>query len=249
MSRWKDLAAWKGTSHHGGVLGEHRGLVVHIAEGYYEGTIAWQQCDNAVSSHFIVDRDGTCAQMVDTDQQAWTQRVGNHAWLSVECAGFSTRSQYHPAHPGWERLTDLQIRKIAHLLAKAHADYGVPVQIATSPAGRGLGHHSMGGPSWGHLDCPGDPIIAQKPAIVARALQIIGGRPQVRKFHLGDHGPLVRTLQAKCNEVPGTGHDVTVDGVFGPQTDEKVRRVQRHFRIAVDGVAGPQTQAKLGMSA
>ena len=35
----------------------------------------------------------------------------------------------------------------------------------------------MGGTAWGHLDCPGPAIIAQKPAILARAVQIIGGQP------------------------------------------------------------------------
>lgn len=249
MSRWSDLAVWKGTSHHGGGILEHRGLVVHIAEGYYEGTIAWQQGDNSVSSHFIVDRDGTCAQMVDTDQQAWAQRSGNHEWLSVECAGFTTKSQYHHNHPGWERLTDAQIEKIAHLLAKMHTAYGTPVQIATSPAGHGCGHHSMGGPAWGHLDCPGDPIIGQKPAIVARAAALVGAKPPLHTLRRGDKGAAVKTLQQKCNAVPGTGADVAVDGEFGPKTEAKVKRVQAHFGIARDGVAGPQTQGKLGMRA
>lgn len=248
MSRWSDLATWKGTSHHGGRILAHRGLVVHIAEGYYDGTIAWQQGDNSVSSHFIVDRDGTCAQMVDTDDQAWAQRVGNHEWLSVECAGFTTKSQYHKTHPGWERLTGEQVEKIAHLLAKMHAAYGTPVQIATSPTGRGLGHHSMGGPAWGHQDCPGDPIIGQKPAIVARATMLIGGRPPVHALQLGDQGAAVKVLQGKCNNVPATGADVAVDGRFGPDTQAKVKRVQRHFGITADGIAGPHTQGKLGMA-
>lgn len=248
MSRWSDLATWKGTSHHGGPILAHRGLVVHIAEGYYEGTIAWQQGDNSVSSHFVVDRDGTCAQMVDTDEQAWTQRVGNHAWLSVECAGFTTKSQYHASHPGWEKLTGQQIERIAQLLAKGHREYGMPVQIATSPTGRGLGHHSMGGPAWGHLDCPGDPIIGQKPAIVARALEIVGGRPKIPTLQEGSRGLMVKILQRKCNDIANTGADVKVDGVFGPNTKAKVERVQQHFGIAVDGIAGPHTLGKLGIA-
>jgi hypothetical protein len=40
----------------------------------------------------------------------------------------------------------------------------------------GLGHHSMGCDyNWGHCDCPGDAIIAQKPQILNRAIEIVNG--------------------------------------------------------------------------
>jgi peptidoglycan hydrolase-like protein with peptidoglycan-binding domain len=248
MSRWSDLAEWRGTSHHGGALQAHRGLVVHIAEGYYEGTVSWQQGDNSVSSHFVVDRDGHTGQMVDTDLQAWTQRAGNREWLSVECAGFSTHSPYHANHPGWEKLTAAQIDSIAKILVRAHHQYGVPLQLATSPDGHGLGHHCMGGAAWGHLDCPGDPIIAQKAAILARAHALNGDVPPATLPELkqGATGGPVKLLQAACNNVPGTGADVSVDGNFGPATEAKLKRVQNHFKITADGVCGPVTWGKLG---
>lgn len=253
MSKWPDVATWFGTSHHGGAMNSHRGLVVHIAEGFYEGTIAWQR--NApegkrVSSHFIVARDGRCAQMVDTDDQAWAQKAGNADWLSVECEGFTTGSSLHASHPGWERLTAQQIDKIAHLLAKTHGQYKVPIQVATSPSGLGLGHHSMGGVAWGHLDCPGSPIIAQKPTIVSRAHQLAGDLPPHQsppQLRPGSIGPWVKTLQQKINDVPNTGADVQVDGHFGQLTEAKVKRVQAHFKIAADGIAGPITWGKLGV--
>jgi len=174
MGRWTDIAArQETTSQHGGTLSEHRGVVVHIAEGFYEGTISYQKGPNSVSSHFIVDRDGTICQMVDTDQEAWTQRAGNSAWMSIEFAGFTNANPLHASHPGWEKLTDQQMESAAKILNKAHQVYGVPVQIANDPNGKGLGHHSMGcnwpGGAWGHCDCPGDPIIAQKPTIISIA--------------------------------------------------------------------------------
>ena len=188
MARWTDLAEWRGPTVNEGDgdgrpgepedrASECRGLVVHIAEGTYEGTISWQHNASAdVSSHFVVDIDGDIAQVVDTDDIAWTQRSGNGHWLSVEMAG-------HTPHP----LTAAQVEACARLLARAHQVYGVPLQVAISPNGRGLGHHSMGtngrsvatdtwtGPTWGHEDCPGPAVIAQKPAIVARARAITGG--------------------------------------------------------------------------
>jgi N-acetylmuramoyl-L-alanine amidase len=166
---WRDIATWRGpTPNRGGAMVEHRGLVVHIAEGSFEGTIAWQYNPAAqVSSHFVVDVDGRIAQVVDTDVVAWTQKAGNGHWLSVENAG-------HTPNP----LTAAQVDANARLLARAHLEYGVPLLIATCPADRGLGHHSMGfecGVDWGHSACPGPAIKAQKPAILARAIEIVNG--------------------------------------------------------------------------
>jgi len=181
MGRWTDLAAWVGpTPNQSGPMVEYRGVVIHTAEGYYKGTISWQQGSaNDVSSHFIVAgardlpygvADGTIGQMVDTDVTAWTQRAGNGHWLSIECSGFGSRG---------DKLSAAQIEACARILAEAHTVYGVPLQIATNPTERGLGHHSMDregiDPEWGHDDCPGLNIIAQKPLIVARAIEIIGG--------------------------------------------------------------------------
>lgn len=178
MARWTDLAVWRGPTVNqtkGHV--ECRGLVIHIAEGSFEGTIAWQKNPDAdVSSHFVTDLDGAIAQCVDTDDTAWTQRAGNGHWLSVENAGHT---------PG--ALTAAQCEAVAKLLAKGHQVYGYPLQLAISPDGMGLGHHSMGtngldnptdtwtGATWGHTRCPGPAIVAQKPAILARAQQIING--------------------------------------------------------------------------
>lgn len=187
MGRW-DIAEWVGpTTNEGDGDGrpgeaadratECRGAILHIADGYYLGTIAWQKNpDSDVSSQFVVAGprdsrwqipDGKAGQVVDTDVIAWTQRSGNGHWISIECSGFSG-----------DALSVAQIESCARILAKAHQVYGVPLQLATSPSGRGLGHHSMGaesGVDWGHSQCPGPKIIAQKSLILARARQIVNG--------------------------------------------------------------------------
>lgn len=180
MALWTDLATWRGPTVNrvAGGMTEWRGLVIHIAEGTYEGTISWQlNPASEVSSHFVVRAAGHLAQVVDTRDTAWTQQAGNGHWLSVECEGHT---------PG--ALTTAQCEAIARLLVKCHQVYGVPLQIATSPAGRGLGHHSMGtaaegwtGATWGHDSCPGPAIKAQKAAIVARAIAIISPIPAIPK--------------------------------------------------------------------
>lgn len=170
MGLWTDIAEWVGPTvncNKNGMV-EQRGLVLHIAQGSYEGTIGWQKNPTAqVSSHFIAAKDGRLAQMVDTHDRAWTQIEGNGHWLSVENEGFVP-----------DGLSAGQIEAAAQILARAHREYSVPLVVATSPDQRGLGHHSMGaenGVNWGHPSCPGSTIIAQKPAIVARAKEIVGG--------------------------------------------------------------------------
>lgn len=184
MAIWRDLATWVGPTTArtaGGMANPPRGVVLHIASGFYEGTISWQKRStgkNRTSSHFIVGRDGRCAQMVDTADGSWAQRSGNNTWLSVELEGFAPEDGLHASHPGWETATPQQLEVCARLLAKAHQVSGVPLQLATSPSGRGLGHHSMGvesGVDWGHSLCPGVAIKGQKPAILARAIQIVNG--------------------------------------------------------------------------
>lgn len=143
---------------------EQRGVVLHIAQGSFEGTIAWQKNPAAeVSSHFVVGEDGAIAQVVDTDITAWTQAAGNGHWMSIENAGFS-------GNP----LTAAQVESCARLYARGVTDYGWPLQATDSTSGRGLGWHGMGGNAWGgHPDCPGQPIINQRGAILARATQLL----------------------------------------------------------------------------
>jgi len=175
MARWGDIAAWRQAADNFGdgdyTTGEPGdrmlavvGVTLHVAEGTGPGTISW--CSNPgsdIGPHFVVDRDGAITQMVDTDDYSWCQAAGNRYWLSVENAGWSGQP-----------LTAPQVEANARILAKAHQVYGVPLQAADRPDGRGLGWHGMGGAAWGgHYNCPGDPIKAQRPAIIAMAQQIL----------------------------------------------------------------------------
>lgn len=179
MSHWSDLAVWRGPSPHryaGGMVngGRSRGLVAHIASGFYDGTIAWQldaAAADPTSSHFVIARDGRIAQMLEIEDASWAQEAGNRTWHSVEFEGFAADDPLHASHPGWERLTEAQIVAAARLYGRGHRELGWPLQLASSPVGAGLGHHSMGVPDWGHAFCPGDPVIGQKAAILACAQQ------------------------------------------------------------------------------
>lgn len=167
MAIWSDISQWAGnTVNNGGKRYVTKGLVLHIAEGSYTGTIAWSKNPSAnVSYHFVIAKDGRCAQTLDTDLVAWTQANGNSSWMSVEFEGRTGDS-----------LTPQMIEAAAQLFARIHKVYGVPLQLTNTPNMSGLGHHSMGGPDWGqHPLCPGQPIINQKQLILNRAIAIAGG--------------------------------------------------------------------------
>lgn len=164
------FATWVGpTVNQGGAMTRYDGLVIHIAEGSYFGTIAWQRNPSAdVSSHFIVAKDGRISQMVDTSTRSWCQAAGNSTWLSVENEGF--HGDTPPA---------AQIEALAQIYAWCMTTHGIAAQISNSPNVGGLGWHGMGGTAWGgHFDCPGEGLKNARPAILSRALQINGSPPE-----------------------------------------------------------------------
>ncbi len=63
-------------------------------------------------------------------------------------------------------------------------------------------------------------------------------------LHLGSQGTDVVTLQRKLSgsHLPGV-RGITVDGVFGQQTETAVRNLQSLSGISVDGIVGPATWA------
>lgn len=62
----------------------------------------------------------------------------------------------------------------------------------------------------------------------------------------GARGPSVSTLQQRLR---AHGFNVSVDGVFGPNTAAAVRSFQQRKGLGVDGVVGPRTWAALNASA
>ena len=68
----------------------------------------------------------------------------------------------------------------------------------------------------------------------------------------GDEGPVVRFAQQALNAAdteiagqPGRWPTLTLDGKFGPATENAVRTFQGHEGLAVDGVVGPKSWSAL----
>jgi hypothetical protein len=146
-------------------MGAVYGLILHIQEGTQAGSISW--CKNPaskVSAHFFNAKNGQLVQLVSVTDAAWAEVNGNPHWISVENEGYSGDS-----------LTDAQVQNCARLLARCHTDYSTPLQICDDPqTGRGLTGHGLGGAAFGdHPDCPGTPVLNQRPQIIARAATIL----------------------------------------------------------------------------
>jgi N-acetylmuramoyl-L-alanine amidase len=62
----------------------------------------------------------------------------------------------------------------------------------------------------------------------------------------GSQGEMVKVLQIKLNQFLES-MKLTIDGDFGPKTENAVRLYQEIKCLEIDGIVGPQTQKSLGM--
>lgn len=148
----------------------------------------------AHAAHFSTHADGQIDQSRDTRWRSAANLHGNPRVLSIE------NEDHGPAFGKWSGsdvppLTDEQVEANARILAWAHETHGVPLQLCpdSRPGSRGLAYHRQGiDGSFGSYDfpgrveggevwttaygkvCPGDARIAQLPAILRRAKQIVG---------------------------------------------------------------------------
>lgn len=73
-----------------------------------------------------------------------------------------------------------------------------------------------------------------------RARSRPASRPTIKRGDKGDH---VKYLQGRLNKL---GYSLRVDGNFGINTEQAVKRFQKGRGLAADGIVGPKTWSKLG---
>jgi putative chitinase len=67
------------------------------------------------------------------------------------------------------------------------------------------------------------------------------GKPGVTVLHRGSSGDAVEDLQRKLQQVEL--YHGTIDGEYGPATEQAVRLLQGTLHLTVDGIFGPATSA------
>lgn len=143
-------------------MGTVHGAVLHIMQGTLSGTDTWFHNPHAeASAHFGVGKAGSVYQWVDTADKAWAQAAGNPNWISIELEGQMGDS-----------MTGAQMLAVADIVNWLK----IPLELAESPFGQGIGYHAMGGKAWGGHPCPGEAIKAQRQMIINMA--VIAAQPK-----------------------------------------------------------------------
>ncbi|HZA40156.1 MAG TPA: N-acetylmuramoyl-L-alanine amidase [Actinomycetota bacterium] len=152
----------------------------------------------ATAAHFSTAADGTIHQSRDTKFKSAANLSGNHRIIAIE------NEDRGSAFGAWDTsdghavpaFTPQQLDAIAKILAWAHKEHGIPLQLCpdSKPTSRGLAYHRQGidgnfGPfrhpgrveageqwsgSFGKV-CPGDRRIDQLTAILEKAREIVEG--------------------------------------------------------------------------
>ena len=242
------FAAWKPVPKHGGPMGAHLGLIMHVQQG--NGSLAgWFSNPSAPqsSSTWWVSKNGALEQYVDALTCAWAQGAGNGEYNSVECEGYTT-----------EALTAAQEATLARLYAWGHTTYRWPLSVSDTPGVPGFGWHGMGGQAWGnHPGCPGDirknrrqailtaagaPAPAPSPPKPAPTPPPAAHVPPLHVDYFGrSHNSTVPDVRTYQQQMKTRGWTISVDGQFGPQSESVTVSYQREKHLTADGLVGPAT--------
>lgn len=196
----------------------------------------------AHAAHFSVHQDGTIQQSRDTRYWSAANLEGNYRIIAIENEDHGSR------FPDWDTstnnvppLTPEQIEANAQILAWAHKEHGVPLQLAPNSrsTSRGLAYHRQGidgnwagykyggrvsgGEKWSRIfgkGCPGDKRIDQRHAILARAKEIVGRD----WFAMADQEDLEKALRKVLSE-PSQLHYDHCTGGYARNEDGSYHRV------------------------
>lgn len=186
-----------------------------------------------VSSHYVIDEDGTTYRLVPEDKRAW--HAGVAFWRGVR--DVNARSigieLVNPGHEfGYREFPAVQIDALIALLKDIASRYDV-----------------MPGHYVGHSDVA--PTRKEDPGELFpwRRLHAAGfGRwwapdfkvsPNAPVLRAGERGGAVLELQVALDKI---GYAIEGSGIYDPHTEAAVRAFQRHWRQdQVDGVSDAET--------
>lgn len=190
----------------------------------------------AVSSHYLVEENGTVVQLVPEDRRAW--HAGAASWagetdVNSISIGIEIANAGHdgglPAYP------DEQIASVIALCRGIVADWGIPPERVLAHSDVAPARKEDPGElfPWDQLHKAGIGLWVE-PAPVADGAPLLAP---------GDTGAEVATVQ---ESLASYGYGVPRSGIFDEETRQVVAAFQRHFRPArVDGLVDASTLATL----
>jgi N-acetyl-anhydromuramyl-L-alanine amidase AmpD len=123
-----------------------RGIVIHVNDGYFDGTISWfSQGSQGVGAHVEIGNDRVW-QLVPLDQKCWHAVDANAFSIGFEHAGFGKQSR-----ADWLRASH-ELAFSANRASWVLHEY----ELGEPSLNHNIWPHSFGGASWGGHACPGD---------------------------------------------------------------------------------------------
>ncbi len=188
-----------------------------------------------VSSHYLIEEDGTVFRLVPEELRAW--HAGKGAWRGID--NINARSVgielVNPGHDwGYRHFPPPQMKALASLSRAIINRWGIDAFDVIG--------HSDGAPL--RKTDPGE--LFDWPYLAGRGVGfwIEGGDPVTGgRLGPGESGVMVEALQA---DLAAFGYGLHVHGRYDAETRAVVAAFQRHWRPAVvDGVADEDTRGRL----
>lgn len=212
------------------------------------------------SAHYCVD-DNSIVQCVAENDIAWHAAGGNLNSIGVEHAGYADQSLFQWTDP----YSLAMLRNVsAPLVRDICSRYNIPIRyVGGAQLKRGMAGitthndvrlafgkttHTDPGQNfpmtqyigWVKGGVPTPPITPQGEALAAIAQAVTNIKSHT--VHIGSRGFEVMLVQKLLNQ---WGHNVRVDGDFGPATLAAVLAFQKAHYLKADGVVGGKTIDKL----
>lgn len=216
----------------------------HMASTGFEGVLRmWTVPTRVGSANYAISNEGQIVGVVPEEQRSWS--VSNAAFDSKSIT-FEIENE---SAQGWT-VSAAAHEATARVVADLSQRYGIPLDRSHVIGHREVYTRFRVGYA---TACPGaldlDGIVGRARALVAGATpgtSWAGVDPAAPSGGSGNpYFPTRELFAAVQGGYAALGYKLTVDGIFGPETEAVIRDFQSKHGLEVDGIHGPATEAAL----